>query len=254
MSHFDERTRAGSKAVTPAPPSSGICPSRHRNDDGGRGGYVLVVDDDPMMQRMVIGYFEEHNVPACAISRRSELSRHFAGDHPSVVILDLLLGKDHGLDLMREIRSHSDVPIVIVTGHRRDEVDRIVGLELGADDYLTKPFSPRELLARVRAILRRQEIGRAARARDPERGGYRFNGWQLERRARRLLDPNRNPVSLTKGEYALLLAFLEAPQRPLHENTFFKRHESTKIFSTEASMSKSCGCDVRSRSTTAHRA
>jgi DNA-binding response OmpR family regulator len=91
----------------------------------------------------------------------------------------------------------------------------IVGLELGADDYVVKPFSMRELLARVRAVLRRQEIGRVARAHDPERGGYRFEGWQLERRGRRLVDPGGVQVPLTRGEYTLLLAFLEAPQRAL---------------------------------------
>ncbi len=78
-----------------------------------------------------------------------------------------------------------------------------------------KPFSLRELLARLRAVLRRQEMERVARTRDPERGGYRFEGWQLERRGRRLFDPNATPIALSKGEYALLLAFLEAPQRPL---------------------------------------
>jgi two-component system, OmpR family, response regulator len=115
----------------------------------------------------------------------------------------------------REIRAHSDVPIIIVTGHRLDESDHAVSFELGADDYIVKPFGLRELLARVRAVLRRQEMGRVARTRDPKRGGYRFGGWQLERRARRLVDPNGAQVSLSKSEYALLLAFLEAPQRPL---------------------------------------
>jgi DNA-binding response OmpR family regulator len=93
-------------------------------------------------------------------------------------------------------------------------MDRIISLELGADDYIVRP-SPRELLARARAILRRREMARVARQRDPEGGGYSFNGWQLERRTRRLVDANGMPVSLSKGEYALLLAFLEAPQRPL---------------------------------------
>jgi DNA-binding response OmpR family regulator len=102
-----------------------------------------------------------------------------------------------------------------MTDHQSDEVDRIVGLELGADDYILKPFSLRELLARIRAVLRRHEMGRAARARDPDRGGYRFSCWRLDRRARTLLDANEAPVPLSKGEYALLLAFLEAPQRPL---------------------------------------
>jgi len=178
-------------------------------------GHIVVVDDDPALRQMVTRYLEDHNVPTKSASNRTELNRHFAGANPSLIILDLRLGQDDGLDLLREIRSHSDVPVIITTGHRSEEIDRIVGLELGADDYIVKPFSLRELLARVRAVLRRQEMGRAARASDPERGGYRFNGWLLERRGRKLADPNGAPVSLSKGEYALLLAFLEAPQRPL---------------------------------------
>ena len=85
---------------------------------------------------------------------------------PSLVILDLRLGQEDGLDLLREIRSHSDLPVIITTGHRRDEIDRVVGLELGADDYVTKPFSLRELLARTRAVLRRRESGRAQPQKD----------------------------------------------------------------------------------------
>ena len=178
-------------------------------------GHILVVDDDPTLRQMVVRYLEDHNVPTRSASNKAELNRHLEGTHPCLIILDLRLGQDDGLDMLREIRSHSDVPVIITTGHRPDEIDRIVGLELGADDYIVKPFSLRELLARVRAVLRRQEMGRAARARDPERGGYRFNGWMLERRGRRLLDASEAPVALSKGEYALLLAFLEAPQRPL---------------------------------------
>jgi DNA-binding response OmpR family regulator len=141
--------------------------------------------------------------------------RQLAENEVNLVILDLRLGLEDGLDLLREIRSSSDVPVIVATGHRRDEIDRVVGLELGADDYVTKPFNLRELLARVRAVLRRLDREPAAPARDPERGGYRFSGWRLERRTRRLTDPNGAPVALTKGEYALLVAFLDAPQRPL---------------------------------------
>jgi len=97
--------------------------------------------------------------------------------------------------------------VIITTGHRLDEIDRVVGLELGADDYVTKPFGLRELLARVRAVLRRHELGGLARAREPQRGGYKFGGWQLERNNRRLTSPNGIAVTLTKGEYALLVAF-----------------------------------------------
>jgi DNA-binding response OmpR family regulator len=178
-------------------------------------GHIIVVDDDPTLRQMVIGYLKEHNVPTRAASNRAELRCHLEAAQPSLIILDLRLGQDDGLDLLREIRSRCDVPVIITTGQRSDEIDRIVGLELGADDYVIKPFSLRELLARVRAVLRRHEMGRAARARDPQRGGYRFNGWKLERCHRKLIDANGAAVPLSKGEYALLLAFLKAPQRPL---------------------------------------
>jgi len=186
-----------------------------RGDDGAGATPIVVVDDDPTMRRMVTSFLQDHGVPAVAASGRQELSRCFAAGEPSLIILDLQLGQEDGLEVLREIRARSDVPVIIMTGHRREEIDRIVGLELGADDYVTKPFSLRELLARVRAVLRRQEMGRTASQHDPERDGYSFGGWRLERRTRRLLDPTATPVALTKGEYALLVAFLEAPERPL---------------------------------------
>ena len=176
---------------------------------------IFIVEDDPIMKGMVVDYLEEHNMRAVSASGRQEMVGHFAASEPDLVILDLRLGQEDGFDLLREIRSRSDVPIIIITGDRRDEIDRVVGLELGADDYLTKPFSLRELLARIRAVLRRQESGRAAPQRDPERGRCKFGGWQLDRRTRRLTDPSGTEVALTKGEYALLTAFLDAPQRPL---------------------------------------
>jgi DNA-binding response OmpR family regulator len=105
--------------------------------------------------------------------------------------------------------------VIIITGDRREEIDRVVGLELGADDYVTKPFGLRELLARVRAVLRRRDAWQVATPDDTARGRWRFGAWQLDRRSRRLTNPDGAPVALTKGEYALLVAFLEAPQRPL---------------------------------------
>jgi two-component system, OmpR family, response regulator len=176
---------------------------------------VLVIDDDPSMRHMIVNYLEQQNMRVVAASQRQEVMRHFSAGEPSVVILDLRLGQEDGLDLLREIRSRSDVPVVITTGHRRDEIDRVVGLELGADDYLTKPFGLRELLARIRAVLRRRETGGIAARREAEQGRCRFGGWQLDRRGRRLTNSSGAPVALTKGEYALLTAFLDAPQRPL---------------------------------------
>jgi DNA-binding response OmpR family regulator len=180
-----------------------------------RQACVLVVEDDPALQRMILNYFGENSIRTLAASDRQEMVQQLGRTAVNLVILDLRLGQEDGLDLLREIRSSSDVPVIIITGHRRDDIDRVVGLELGADDYVTKPFNLRELLARVRAVLRRFDIGRAAPSRDPERGRFRFCGWRLECKTRRLTDPAGTPVALTKGEYALLLAFLNAPQRPL---------------------------------------
>jgi two-component system, OmpR family, response regulator len=181
---------------------------------GDRQVCVLVVEDDPALQRMILNYFGENNIRTLLAYGRQDMVGQL-GTEVNLVILDLRLGQEDGLDLLREIRSSSDVPVIIITGHRRDDIDRVVGLELGADDYLTKPFNLRELLARVRAVLRRFDIGRAAPARDPEQGRFRFCGWQLDCRTRLLTDPAGAPVTLTKGEYALLIAFLDAPQRPL---------------------------------------
>jgi DNA-binding response OmpR family regulator len=138
-----------------------------------------------------------------------------ARNQPDLIVLDLRLGREDGLDLLRELRARSDIPVIITTGHRPDEIDRIVGLELGADDYITKPFSLGELLARIRAILRRRNARPTKPQRESERGSLRFGGWRLERRTRRLTNPRGEPVPLTKGQYALLTAFLAAPQRPL---------------------------------------
>jgi two-component system, OmpR family, response regulator len=176
---------------------------------------VLLVEDDLALQRMILNYFEENSIRTLMATSHKEMVHQLAGNDVSLVILDLRLGLEDGLDLLREVRLNSDLPVIIITGHRRDDIDRVVGLELGADDYLTKPFNLRELLARVRAVLRRFDVGRTAPTRHPERGRFRFSGWQLDLRIRQLTDPAGRPVALTKGEYAMLLAFLEAPQRPL---------------------------------------
>src|SRR6478735_3964929 len=147
-------------------------------------GHIVVVDDDPSLCQMVTRYLEDHNISTKSASSKTELCRHFAETLPSLIILDLRLGEDDGLDLLRDIRSHSDVPVIITSGHRRDEIDVVLGLELGADDYLAKPFGLRELLVRIRAVLRRREAKLFVAERDSEWGRYRFGGWELDRRKR----------------------------------------------------------------------
>jgi two-component system, OmpR family, response regulator len=192
-----------------------------RIDGSDRGGEpaspvrILLVDDDTVMREMITAFLEDHCMRVLSAAGRQEMSRALSGEEPSLVILDLQLGHEDGLDLLRYLRGRSDLPVIIITGHRRDEIDRVVGLELGADDYLTKPFGLRELLARIRAVLRRRQTAKSGAPRDRERRRCSFGGWQLDRRLRRLTNADGTPVALTKGEYALLIAFVDAPQRPL---------------------------------------
>ena len=118
------------------------------------------------------------------------------------------------MNLARALRERATVPIVLLTG-RNEEADRVMGLELGADDYVTKPFSPRELLARVRAVLRRYQVQATLPERDSTRRAYRFSGWELNLRTRRLLSPKGESVELSNGEFSLLNALCRAPQRVL---------------------------------------
>src|SRR5260221_2556599 len=131
-----------------------------KSEDDGKNYTILVVDDDAATGRMVTSYYEEHAVSVSSAAGRQELTRHLADGDPSLIILDLRLGREDGMDLLREIRSNSDVPVIITTGHRLEEIDRVVGLQLGADDYVAKPFGLRELLARVPDVLRRYQLGR----------------------------------------------------------------------------------------------
>jgi DNA-binding response OmpR family regulator len=160
-------------------------------------------------------YLEDYGVRVISASRSSEVAPLLASNQPDLILLDLHLGQECGLDLLRELRARSSIPIIIISGRLRDETDRVVGLELGADDYINKPFSLRELVARIRAILRGRETGLTKRRRESERGWLCFGGWRLERRTRQLTNPRGEPVALTKSQYTLLRVFLDAPQRPL---------------------------------------
>jgi DNA-binding response OmpR family regulator len=131
-----------------------------------------------------------------------------------LLILDLKLPGEDGLQIVRRLRDDSNLPIIMLSG-RRDEADRVMGLELGADDYLTKPFSPRELLARIRALLRRARAQQTVADGLARVRAYRFAGWVLNVRLRRLTTPIGEAVALTNNEFNLLAAFLAAPQRVL---------------------------------------
>jgi DNA-binding response OmpR family regulator len=169
------------------------------------------------MRRMIADYLEERGFRASSASGGAEMVRHLDRRDVDIVVLDVRLEREDGLDLLRTMRTKSETPVIIVTGHRRDATDRIVGLELGADDYLTKPFEPGELLARIRALLRRIDIATAAADRPPVQSHrtYHFAGWQLQTRTRSLRSADDRTVGLTAGEMKLLLTFLKAPEQVL---------------------------------------
>ena len=202
--------------------------------------HVLVVDDDPALRAMVANYLVDQNVRVSTASNGRVMARVLTAGGVDLAILDLKLGDENGLEIIRALRAESDLPIIVLTGQHLDEIDRVVGLELGADDYLTKPFSPRELLARIRAVLRRSELQVRQPEQDAKLTRYQFAGWVLSLRNRRLTSPSGEIVPLTKGEFALLTALLQSPQRVLsrehllnasrvHENEVFDRSIDIQI-------------------------
>jgi len=177
--------------------------------------HVLVVDDDPAMRDLIADYLGENELRVTRAATGAEMAQVLSQSAIDVLVLDLRLAGEDGMDLARKVRAESAIPIIMVTG-RKDEADRVMGLELGADDYVTKPFSPRELLARVRAVLRRSTMLQdLLPARDEKRRAYRFAGWELNLRTRRLRSPDGERIELTNGEFSLLQAFCAAPQRVL---------------------------------------
>jgi two-component system, OmpR family, response regulator len=175
--------------------------------------HILVVDDDREIRDLLARFLERQRFRVTAVRDAREARRAWTGAHFHLVVLDLMLPGESGLDLARWMRSQGDVPIVMLTA-MGEETDRIIGLELGADDYLPKPFNPRELLARIRAVMRRAGDAPERRA-DPTGRVIRFSGWTLEPARRRLLNPDGVEVSLTGGEYDLLVALVERANRVL---------------------------------------
>jgi two-component system OmpR family response regulator len=175
--------------------------------------HLAVVDDEPDITLLLGNYLKGHGFRVSRLHAGAPLLDLMASDPPALVLLDLGLGSEDGLALARQLRAHWHCGVVIVTG-RGDAVDKVVGLELGADDYVTKPFDLRELLARVKAVLRRLEPAAAA----PAAAGaarLRFAGWQLDSAARTLNAPDGAEVALTSGEFDLLCTFARHPGRVL---------------------------------------
>ena len=175
--------------------------------------HILVVDDDVSIRELIREYLAANDFKVSLAETGADMDRVLSVEMVDLVVLDLKLPDEDGLAIARRLRESLDIPIIIVTG-RKEEVDRVMGLELGADDYVTKPFSQRELLARIKAVLRRTEGKRAKRRGETVRA-YKFAGWELNTGTRKLRAPDGRNVELTNSEYSLLVAFLKAPQRIL---------------------------------------
>jgi two-component system OmpR family response regulator len=175
--------------------------------------HLLVVDDDREIRKLLTEYLEQAGYRVSAVADGKAMRRALEANRIDLVVLDLMLPGEDGLTLCRDLRGRSNLPVLMLTA-RGTEVDRIVGLEMGADDYLAKPFNPRELLARIKSILRRAQA-LPPNLEPEEAGAFRFADWTLDVAARHIVAPDGLVVPLSGAEYRLLRVFLEHPQRVL---------------------------------------
>jgi len=182
--------------------------------------HILVVDDDPAIRDLVRDYLRENGMEVSTAASGAEMDAVLETGVVDLVVLDLQLPDEDGLAIAQRLRGKLELPIIMLTG-RAGEADRVQGLDTGADDYVTKPFSQRELLARIHAVLRRTQARREARRGERVRA-YRFAGWELNTGLRRLRAPDGRPVELTNSEYALLVAFLRAPRQVLSRDALLE--------------------------------
>jgi DNA-binding response OmpR family regulator len=191
--------------------------------------HVLVVDDDPQIRSLLQEYLTENGFRISGAANGQELLRILEEETIDLVVLDLRLAGEDGMAIARELRSRFTIPIVMLTGVR-DEADRVMGLELGADDYIVKPFSPRELLARIRTVLRRTRAAGSPPPREHQPRAYRFGELELNLRTRRLRHGDGRHIALTNGEFNLLAALLASPQRILSRDQLI---ESSRVYDNE---------------------
>jgi two-component system OmpR family response regulator len=182
------------------------------NDGGMKNqGRILVVDDDTEIRDLVAEYLARSGYQVSTARDGAAMRRELEGNPPDLVVLDVMLPGEDGLSLCRDLRAKSELPVIMLTA-RRDEIDRIIGIEMGADDYLGKPFNPRELLARIKSVLRRTRSQPAPRG---EARRLRFAGWTLDCTARHLVDPQGVVVPLSGAQFRLLTVFLRHPEQVL---------------------------------------
>jgi two-component system, OmpR family, response regulator len=191
--------------------------------------HILIVDDDAAIRTLLTEYLAENGLRVSAAGTSTAMTAILADSAIDLIVLDLRLAGEDGMAIARELRSNSAIPIIMLTGVR-DEADRVMGLELGADDYLTKPFSPRELLARIRTVLRRVRAVTGAEARDGQIRAFRFGDFELNLRTRRLAGKDGARIALTNGEFNLLAALLASPRRVLTRDQLI---EASRVYDNE---------------------
>jgi len=176
--------------------------------------HILVVDDDREIRDLLDKFLGKHGYRVTTAADGREMKKVLADSRIDLVVLDLMMPGEDGLTLCRNLRADSELPVIMLTA-MGEETDRIVGLEMGADDYLAKPFNPRELLARIKAVMRRTGAGPVAREVRSMTELFRFAGWNLDAGKRELSGSDGMMIPMSTGEFDLLLAFLEHPQRVL---------------------------------------
>src|SRR5467141_4347005 len=200
--------------------------------------HILAVDDDPSVRKVICNYLGDNDIHVTALASGREIAAVMAREVIDLLVLDWRLPGEDGLAIARRLRAEAEVPIIMLTG-RKDEADRVMGLELAADDYLTKPFSPRELLARIRAVLRRRRP-EVQQGRPEGIRAYRFDGWELNLNTRHLRARDGRMVRLSTGEFSLLVVLLGSPHRflsrdqlldmsRLHGDDVYNRSVNTQV-------------------------
>ena len=188
--------------------------------------HILVVEDEPITREQLVSYFEEEGFRVSSTGSGDEVQKIVDDTDVVLVLLDIKLPGKDGLTLTREIRANSDIGIILVTS-KQEQIDRILGLESGADDYVTKPFDPRELLSRARNLIRRVQIQQKQRRRNHIRT---FDGWCLDLNKRELTSPDGIAVQLSAGEYQLLLAFMEQAGEVMNRDQLMNRIRNREWF------------------------
>jgi DNA-binding response OmpR family regulator len=188
--------------------------------------HILVVEDEPITREQLVSYFEEEGFRVTSTGSGDEVLPLVVDSDVILVLLDIKLPGKDGLTLTREIRAESDIGVILVTS-KQEQIDRILGLESGADDYVTKPFDPRELLSRARNLIRRVHIQQKQRKKNHMRS---FDGWLLDLNKRELTAPDGEQTTLSAGEYQLLLAFMERAGEVMNRDQLMNRIRNREWF------------------------